>query len=418
MADPSRTAPTADARHDLWLVRHGETEWARLGRHTGRTDVPLTETGRDQARDLGRRLAGHAFELVLTSPLSRAADTAVAGGLRRRRAAGPRPARMGLRRAGGAADRGHPRRVPGLDDLARPVAGRRDDRRGRGPRGSRHGRGPRGRPATSSSLRTDTSCASSPPAGSDLRRRPAGCSRSGTATVSVLGWEREAPVVETWNEACRDLATDVGRDDVRVAVPDAPRILVVDDGPCRPKVTRGSAGRTPRLPRGRHGPVICAPTVNRPGDRPRVTMDRSHEEARHDQRHHGSDRAAARRRRRLGRGCPSCSSTRSAAASSTGPTSSRTCDPTRRAVAFDLRGHGRSVARSVPTTRSRIWPATSGRSSTGSDLDRVVLVGHSIGGATADRLCRAAPGARRRDAPRRDAGPGARSSRPTRSCRR
>ena len=80
MTDPSRAAPPADAHHELWLVRHGETEWARLGRHTGRTDVPLTETGRDQALDLGRRLAGHPFELVLTSPLSRAADTAALAG--------------------------------------------------------------------------------------------------------------------------------------------------------------------------------------------------------------------------------------------------------------------------------------------------------------------------------------------------
>ena len=72
--------PPANAHHELWLVRHGETEWARLGRHTGRTDVPLTEMGRDQARDLGRGLSGHAFELVLTSPLSRAADTASLAG--------------------------------------------------------------------------------------------------------------------------------------------------------------------------------------------------------------------------------------------------------------------------------------------------------------------------------------------------
>ena len=65
---------------DLWCVRHGETEWARLGRHTGRTDVPLTDLGRDQARALGRRLSGHAFALVLTSPLSRAQETATLAG--------------------------------------------------------------------------------------------------------------------------------------------------------------------------------------------------------------------------------------------------------------------------------------------------------------------------------------------------
>ncbi len=60
----------------VWLVRHGETEWAKLGRHTGRTDIALTTTGREQAAALGRRVVGHAFGLVMTSPLSRAAETA------------------------------------------------------------------------------------------------------------------------------------------------------------------------------------------------------------------------------------------------------------------------------------------------------------------------------------------------------
>jgi probable phosphoglycerate mutase len=66
----------------VWLVRHGETEWAKTGQHTGRTDIPLTKTGRDQARALGRRIAHHPFGLVLTSPLSRAADTAALAGFR------------------------------------------------------------------------------------------------------------------------------------------------------------------------------------------------------------------------------------------------------------------------------------------------------------------------------------------------
>jgi broad specificity phosphatase PhoE len=61
--------------HRIWLVRHGETEWSKSGQHTGRTDIPLTEKGEQQGKALGRHLAGHQFALVLTSPLRRARDT-------------------------------------------------------------------------------------------------------------------------------------------------------------------------------------------------------------------------------------------------------------------------------------------------------------------------------------------------------
>jgi broad specificity phosphatase PhoE len=66
---------------EVWLLRHAETEWSRDGRHTGRTDVPLTEEGRARARELAHRIAGRAFALVLSSPLSRALETAELAGL-------------------------------------------------------------------------------------------------------------------------------------------------------------------------------------------------------------------------------------------------------------------------------------------------------------------------------------------------
>src|SRR4051794_1115615 len=66
---------------ELWLIRHGETEWSLSGAHTGRTDIPLTATGRVHAAGIGRYLAGHAFALVLVSPLARARETCRLAGL-------------------------------------------------------------------------------------------------------------------------------------------------------------------------------------------------------------------------------------------------------------------------------------------------------------------------------------------------
>ena len=63
------------------LVRHGPTEWSVSGRHTGATDLPLTEDGRAAAASLRERLAGHDFATVLCSPLRRARETAELAGL-------------------------------------------------------------------------------------------------------------------------------------------------------------------------------------------------------------------------------------------------------------------------------------------------------------------------------------------------
>jgi probable phosphoglycerate mutase len=66
---------------EIVLIRHAETAWSLAGRHTGRTDIPLTEHGRELAARLAPRFAGREFALVLASPLSRARDTAELAGL-------------------------------------------------------------------------------------------------------------------------------------------------------------------------------------------------------------------------------------------------------------------------------------------------------------------------------------------------
>jgi len=63
------------AQTQLWLIRHGETEWSLSGAHTGRTDLPLTEKGQQRAQTIGHFLAARSFALVLSSPLTRARET-------------------------------------------------------------------------------------------------------------------------------------------------------------------------------------------------------------------------------------------------------------------------------------------------------------------------------------------------------
>jgi len=67
--------PANNSHPEIWLIRHGETEWTLSGAHTGRTDIPLTPAGERQAAEIGRYLTGRPFALVLTSPLRRARDT-------------------------------------------------------------------------------------------------------------------------------------------------------------------------------------------------------------------------------------------------------------------------------------------------------------------------------------------------------
>src|SRR5262249_44359704 len=66
---------------EIVLIRHGQTEWSAAGRHTSRTDLPLTPAGEEQARRVGAALAGRAFVAVLSSPRQRALRTADLAGL-------------------------------------------------------------------------------------------------------------------------------------------------------------------------------------------------------------------------------------------------------------------------------------------------------------------------------------------------
>ena len=66
---------------EVWIIRHGETEWSKSGRHTGRTDLALTEKGEHDARALKPALDGVSFDLVLCSPRQRARRTAELAGI-------------------------------------------------------------------------------------------------------------------------------------------------------------------------------------------------------------------------------------------------------------------------------------------------------------------------------------------------
>lgn len=77
---PDRPAPD-NPQGKLVLLRHGETEWSRTGRHTGRTDIPLTPRGEELARAAGELVRDFDFGLVLSSPLQRARRTAELAGL-------------------------------------------------------------------------------------------------------------------------------------------------------------------------------------------------------------------------------------------------------------------------------------------------------------------------------------------------
>ncbi len=186
------------AGHQVVLVRHGQTEWSLSGQHTGTTDIPLTEAGVRHAEALGARLSAWEFARVLTSPLARAAETCRLAGL------------------GGAEI---------TEALREWDYGEYEGRRTVDIREERPGWGlwkdgvPGGETIDEVGRRADRVIEAARAAGGDVALfahghilRVLGARWIGlppdhgallalsTASISVLGWERETAVIERWNE--------------------------------------------------------------------------------------------------------------------------------------------------------------------------------------------------------------------------
>ena len=190
----------------VFLLRHGETERSITRRHTGRTDIPLTEEGRRQAKRLGARLAREQFALVLVSPLKRAQETARLAGF-----------------TIGEKDR-DPELEPDLmewdygDYDGLTAADIRKERPGWTPW---EGGFPGGETLDDLTVRADRVLDRIRPVEGDVAlfahghilrvitarwlEQPAVMGARyylATGTLSVLGWERETAVIDRWNDAC------------------------------------------------------------------------------------------------------------------------------------------------------------------------------------------------------------------------
>jgi broad specificity phosphatase PhoE len=184
----------------LFLVRHGETDWAASGRHTGWTDIPLNDRGRRQAAQLAERLAGESFDRVFSSPLSRALETCRLVGLGDRVIVDPDLREWDYGEYEGRKTDEIREEVPGWTIWSDDVPG--------------------GEPIAAVAMRLDRVIARALESDGDvavfghghalriLAARWLGLGPAAgamfelsTATISRLGWERERSVIELWNEA-------------------------------------------------------------------------------------------------------------------------------------------------------------------------------------------------------------------------
>jgi broad specificity phosphatase PhoE len=180
-----------------WLIRHGETEWSRDGRHTSHTDLSLTDSGRQAAVELGASLAGVHFESVFSSPRQRALETARLAGF-------PDPivfdelAEWDYGEYEGATTAAIRQTVPGWTVWTHPSPGGETA----ADMGARLDR------VLQRLVEVDGVCLvfghshalralAARWIGEDVARGRS--FRLDTATISVLAWEREVPVIERWN---------------------------------------------------------------------------------------------------------------------------------------------------------------------------------------------------------------------------
>lgn len=190
----------------VFVIRHGQTEWSAVGRHTGRTDLPLTETGRQQGEALAKMIADRRFESVLTSPLLRSRATCELAGLGDQAAVEPDLAELDYGEFEGLTTNEIRQRIPKwsiwthppdkgehLDDLAiradRVIARVRQVEGDVALFGHSHAL----RVLAARWLRL------APMAGSGFILE--------TGAIGVLGWDREFPAVVRWNDLC-DLRAD------------------------------------------------------------------------------------------------------------------------------------------------------------------------------------------------------------------
>jgi probable phosphoglycerate mutase len=183
---------------DVWIVRHGETEWSRSGKHTSFTDLELTAEGERAGQALAERLGAERFDRVLTSPMSRARRTSELAGFADRAVVDARLVEWQYGAYEGITTAEIRKSIPGFTVWTHPIVD--------------------GEQLDEASARADLVVA-------DLRSGPgrilvfghghflrivtarwlglpaiAGANLAlHTATVSVLGWERETPTLQRWN---------------------------------------------------------------------------------------------------------------------------------------------------------------------------------------------------------------------------